>query len=342
VPTAVDLFAGAGGATTGLRQAGFRVTDAVELDEAAAASYALNHPAVRLQVRNIRDVPEDTLGGGVHVDLLKSCPPCQGFSTLQKGVVTDDRNDLVLDTFRFVRALRPKVVLLENVPGIARDWRFDRLTRQLRAAGYGVRHYLVNAEDFGVPQRRRRSILLAVRGRRSQDLPTSLEDTVSRESDCFQPTTAGQVFKATSQLTSVQDPLHVARRSSPIVRKRIEAIPPGGTRFDLPDELVLDCHRRLLGRSAAGPYGRIRAGSAAPTMTTRCTTPSCGSFVHPTEHRGITLREAALIQTFPPDYGFKGHYYQIERQIGNAVPVRLAKALGIVAHLFCGPQGGVR
>ena len=109
--------------------------------------------------------------------------------------------------------------------------------------------------------------------------------------------------------------------------KRIKHIPIGGNRFDLPRSYQLKCHIKLRSRQCGASYGRLRIDEVAPTMTSRCTTPACGSFIHPTEHRGITLREAALIQTFPPSYKFEGGYDQIERQIGNAVPVLLAKAV---------------
>ena len=121
----------------------------------------------------------------------------------------------------------------------------------------------------------------------------------------------------------------------PKTLERIRTVPIGGGRLDLPPSLRLDCHERLETRSATSIYGRIDPSRPAPTMTTRCTTPSCGRFVHPSEDRGLTLREAALIQTFPPDYKFEGNYGEVERQIGNAVPVRMAEALGLaVARLL--------
>lgn len=130
------------------------------------------------------------------------------------------------------------------------------------------------------------------------------------------------------------DPLDAHRKPTGQVLERIKAVPVNGTRFDLPPELQLACHKKLAGgkerRSASTAYGRLRLDEPAPTMTTRCTTPACGRFIHPTEHRGITLREAAILQTFPVTYQFSGHYGAIERQIGNAVPVQMAKALGFV------------
>jgi DNA (cytosine-5)-methyltransferase 1 len=135
--------------------------------------------------------------------------------------------------------------------------------------------------------------------------------------------TVGQAFAALEEFKASSDPLNRHRQLTGPVEARVAAVPVNGTRFDLPEELVLNCHKKLKGnhaRNATASYGRLRLNAPAPTMTTRCTTPACGSFIHPTENRGITLREAAVLQTFPADYRFCGGYDSIERQIGNAVP----------------------
>ncbi|MFJ8253270.1 DNA cytosine methyltransferase [Streptomyces sp. NPDC094466] len=341
--TAVDLFAGAGGATRGLRDAGFRMVAAVENDAQAARTYRANHPRTKLFVQDIRTVgPLDLLrDSGIAVgelDLLKACPPCQGFSTLARGEMDESRNDLVLDTFRFVEALQPRLLLLENVPGLGRDRRFPELLRLLADIGYTTSATTLDAADLGVPQRRRRFISFAVRNdiglgggfiteinTLTDLLPTSFQRGPRGRR------TAGQALAHLARHQRKDDPLNVHRSSGPAVEARIAAVPIGGNRFDLPEEHQLDCHKKLRTRTAASSYGRVRADAAAPTMTTRCTTPACGSFIHPTEDRGLTLREAAVLQTFPVDYRFHGNYGSIERQIGNAVPVRMAKALGLIA-----------
>ncbi|MFE0679768.1 DNA cytosine methyltransferase [Streptomyces sp. NPDC058961] len=343
--TAVDLFAGAGGATRGLRDAGFAMLAAVENDEEAAETYGRNHPRVSLFVRDIRAVePQELLAGsGIlpgHLDLLKACPPCQGFSTLAKGMVDEQRNDLVLDTFRFVDILRPRVVLLENVPGLARDRRWPELQGLLAEAGYRLQMTTLDAGVFGVPQRRKRFICFAVR----EDMPFGndgrLTDMLPPEFRVF-PQTAGQALKRLARHVRPDDPLNVPRSMSPTVQARIAAIPVGGNRFDLPIEYQLDCHKRLTTRNAGSSYGRVKLNEPAPTMTTRCTTPACGTFIHPTENRGLTLREAAIFQTFPMNYKFCGTYGSIERQIGNAVPVRMAKGLGLIAAEILGRESSV-
>ncbi|MFE4754475.1 DNA cytosine methyltransferase [Streptomyces mirabilis] len=333
--SAVDLFAGAGGATRGLRDAGFAMLAAVENDVEAAETYRKNHPRVSLFVQDVRTVePQVLLESAAlssgELDLLKACPPCQGFSTLAKGPVDEQRNDLVLDTFRFVKAMRPRVVLLENVPGLARDRRFPELQRLLAGVGYQLRTATLDAAAFGVPQRRKRFICFAVRGDFSFNFDgdlTELLPTSFRTS----PRTAGQALDLLARYRRPDDPLDVCRTSSPTVTARIASIPVGGNRFDLPVEHQLDCHKRLTSRNASSSYGRVKLDEPAPTMTTRCTTPACGTFIHPTKDRGLTLREAATFQTFPINYQFFGNYGSIERQIGNAVPVRMAKGLGLIA-----------
>ncbi|MFI7585059.1 DNA cytosine methyltransferase [Kocuria sp. M1N1S27] len=330
-PTAIDLFAGAGGATQGLIDAGFKVIGAIEFDPVAAQSYRLNHPGVHLWERDICKVSAAEVRRTLalqtgELTLLKACPPCQGFSSLAEGRIDadDPRNDLVYHTIRFVRALQPKAVLLENVPGLGRNKRSQELLGALKRMGYNARQYLVNAMEFGVPQKRKRLIILALKGLRSP-LPETLANT-----DPEWPVTVRETFRQLSGKVSPDDPLSQPRVLPENILKRVRAIPTEGNRFSLPENLQLTCHKNLdaTGKKGAyGSYGRLRWDEPAPTMTTRCTTPACGPFLHPEEHRPITLREAAAIQTFPPNYKFFGNRGQIERQIGNAVPVRMAAAI---------------
>jgi len=334
--TAIDLFAGAGGATEGLRRAGFDVIAAIENDVAAATTLSQNHPTTQVERRDIRLVDPDTFRKSLglrkgQLALLKSCPPCQGYSSLRLGNKNDPRNDLLLLTAAFVKAFRPKVLLLENVPGLQDDARLAKLLKQLQAQKYTVEIYLVDARDFGVPQRRKRLILLATTTKHK--FPDFLSDDLLPNFRRGAPTLKA-IFRYSKSKAARKDALHRTREMSDAVRDRIKAIPINGNRFDLPAHLRLKCHSRL-GRQANASYGRISIKSgAAPTMTTRCTTPSCGSFIHPRANRAISLREASLIQTFPRNYKFFGNYGDIERQIGNAVPVRMARALGLFAKQF--------
>lgn len=345
--TAIDLFAGAGGATAGLREAGFDVIAAAENDPTAARSFAANHPGVLL-AGDVRETEPGPLRRYLglrrgDLDLLKACPPCQGFSSLARGETDADRNDLVLDVYRFVRHLAPRTVLLENVPGLEQNHRLKTLVAALGRLGYRSARYRVDAQQFGVPQRRRRLIVVAVRPDVPADLPKDLSDRLPDWFDAS-PRTAGEALLALTNCQRDDDPQDRHRRSSVEVRARIAAVPVGGGRADLPEEHRLACHGRLTrnGRpvkaQATSSYGRIKAGDVAPTMTTRCTTPACGAFVHPTEDRGLTLREAAAFQTFPPSYVFEGGYDAVERQIGNAVPVRMAYALGLAVLRLLGDE----
>ena len=338
MPTAIDLFAGAGGATQGLKDAGFRVLAAVEYDADAAATFEANHPDVYMLPEDIRDVSPAVLRDYLNLarsdlSLLTACPPCQGFSTLGSSGSDDERNDLVAEVWRFTREFKPAAVMVENVPGLKRDARWLALQRRLRGAGYSVRPWVVDAAKFGVPQRRRRLVAIAVRQPRAE-FKEDLRDMLPPSFDLTAPH-ASEVIAQAGSIAKSRDEWHRARTPKRVVLERIRAIPAGGNHYDLPEALQLACHRRLRQqgrRAATGPYGRIALDGPAPTMTTRCTTISCGRFVHPTEDRGISLREAALLQTFPPRYEFSGTYESMERQIGNAVPVRLAHALGLAVR----------
>lgn len=328
--TAIDLFAGAGGATQGLRDAGVNVLAAVEIDGDAAETYSRNHRDVKLVVKDIKRVSATSLRRDLGLDvgelsILKACPPCQGFSTLSGGRISMDdvRNSLILQVRKFVSKFQPSYVIIENVPGLRKDPRLSAFVAFLRAKKYAVSTYVVDAKDFGVPQRRKRFIVLGSRIG-AEVLPPSLPCKK------FKQRSVRDAFFGLENLCGAADPLSVARKQSEIVAQRIRAIPVGGNRYDLPVSLQLPCHRRMEAtgmRGATASYGRLKWDEPAVTMTTRCTTVACGTFIHPSENRAITLREAATLQGFPPSYEFHGSYSSIERQIGNAVPCGLVTEL---------------
>ena len=338
-PSAVDLFSGAGGTTQGLRDAGYAVLAAVENDSSAAKTFAANHGDTLLYERDIRYVQAPALARKLRVserrlDLLTACPPCQPFSTLGSGDAEDPRNALISSIWRFVEQLRPRAVVLENVPGLRTEPRFLRLIANLED-DFDLAEYVVQATDFGVPQNRRRVIVIAVEKSVGATLPEELPSALPTEFDRTVQV-AGDALRLACKIDPATDSAHRARRSQPMTIRRMRAVKQGGGRRQLPKELELKCHTKLGASSATSIYGRIDPAKPAPTMTTRCTTPSCGRFVHPEEDRGLTLREAALLQTFPTSYEFEGSYGAIERQIGNAVPVRLAQALGLVVQGLLG------
>jgi DNA (cytosine-5)-methyltransferase 1 len=323
-PTAIDLFCGAGGLTVGLKRARFRVLAGVELDPLAGQTYRDNHPRVHLWQQDIRSLSvaeirrELGLGKG-QLDLLAGCPPCQGFSTMRtrnSGVpAADERNELVLQFVRLARGLRPKAIMLENVPGLAKDERFAELQRMLSDLGYEVGHRIRNAADFGVPQRRRRLILLATRSNKVA-FPEPSPDRV----------TVKEALKELRPVGTSGDPLHdISESRGETVRDRIRQVPKnGGSRSSLGTN-QLACHATFDGFHDV--YGRMHWDRVAPTITSGCINPSKGRFLHPEEDRAITLREAAILQGFPRKYQFRltrGKYKAAE-MIGNALPPDLVR-----------------
>ena len=319
-PTAIDLFSGCGGLTLGLKQAGYRVLAAVEVDPKAQETYAMNHADVHLYRQDIRDVdPLQVLAGaGIapgFLDLLAGCPPCQGFSRLRTKnkciSVKDHRNDLVAQFVRFVCVLRPRNVMLENVPALAADKRFSKLRRELSKLGYESAYQVLDAASFGVPQRRKRLIMLAARGV-TPVISSGGQGTV----------TVKQAIGWLGSPADSADSLHALPESrSQKVRDLISRIPKdGGSRKDLPMNEQLACHQRSNGFSDV--YGRMAWNKVAPTITSGCHNPSKGRFLHPSEDRTITLREAALLQGFPASYRFDVRHGKesIALMIGNALP----------------------
>ena len=319
-PTAVDLFCGCGGLTVGLKRAGFQVVGAVDIDPLSVKTYTANHPEVRVWQQDIRELePSELLEEiGLEVgqlDLLAGCPPCQGFSTIRtmngRVRVKDPRNELVLEFQRFVEALRPRAVMMENVPGLADDERFASFQRKMRELGYLGHHRILNAAEYGVPQRRRRLIYLAGLG---VEIPFGRK---SRKMKKVKDAIGGLPKAGESG-----DPVHdMPERRSPKVMALIRRIPKdGGSRTDLPEEFQLDCHKRCNGFKDV--YGRMAWNDVAPTITSGCFNPSKGRFLHPEEDRAITMREAALLQGFPRRYKFPttDNKSAVALMIGNALP----------------------
>lgn len=320
-PAAIDLFCGIGGLSTGLRQAGFEVLGAIDIAALATEGYRANHPDTRVWSRNIRGLSPQTVMDALKLnpgdlDLLAGCPPCQGFSTMrtlrQASSVEDRRNGLIAQFGRYAEALRPRAVMMENVPGLADDPRLERLQARLRRAGYALTCGVLDAADYGVPQRRRRLVLLGIR-----DGPA-----VSFAPAQPRGVTVGDALAGLPAAGTAGDPLHDhGERRSRRIRNLIAAIPhDGGGQKDLPARRRLACHRRSGGFFDV--YGRMAWNRPAPTMTSGCINPSKGRFLHPEADRAITLREAALLQSFPADYAvpLTAGKYKAADLIGNALP----------------------
>lgn len=332
--TAIDLFAGVGGLTLGLKKAGFKVVAGIEFDHIAAETYRSNHPSIPLIEADIRSVSTESIKSllnGKPLSLLAGCPPCQGFSSVRrlnrKKQVRDRRNALILEYLRFVHELKPLTILMENVPGLLEYELFDSCVERLSEIGYAVKYGVVNIEEFGVPQRRKRLVMIgsqladidlpAARGRRR-----TVRETIQKLQDPEKS----------------RDPLHrrVANHT-PEVQEIIRRIPRnGGSRKDLPARFTLSCHKRQrVGFSDV--YGRMRWDDVAPTITGGCLNPSKGRFLHPEKNRAITAREAALLQSFPASYKFPQAISKdaLGLLIGNALPPTFAYVQGrhIERHL---------
>lgn len=334
--SAVDLFCGAGGLTHGLMRSGIAVEAGIDVDAQCRFAYERNNPSVKFVERDVAEIDAPTVSALFRPDairLLAGCAPCQPFSKLTNGQ-DEHRSWNLLDRFGvLVETIRPELVTMENVPELIKRGRsvFERFRDVLRRADYQVACDVVNCCDYGVPQSRRRLVLLASRLGPLAIPPgnyrrPSRRKTVRQAIGLLPPLKSGEY--------DPDDSLHVASRLSDLNLRRIRATPrDGGCRRDWPEELVLDCHRRKSGERYHSIYGRMWWDRPAPTMTTLCTGIGNGRFGHPEQDRSISLREAAILQSFPKGYEFWPvrdilNRKAVGRMIGNAVPPALAKALG--------------
>jgi len=349
--TAVDLFSGGGGASLGISAVdGINLRAAGEIDDDVREFYNHNLPA---HAAGIDLTEEDALvqlceSGSItedEIDLIIGCPPCQKFSSLQDTTPPrdDGPKDAQLNAYiNIVMEASPKVVVFENVPGImtrGNEQYVDDLRNYLNKAGYGFALDILNTADYGVPQGRKRTIGIGVAG--AGDDEVSLPDpthappeeaagngkepwqTVRDEIGDLPPLEAGE------SCDDLPFDGHRARNHRKSTVEFIQKIPDdGGSRTDLSEEEQLECHKRLDSKTSAGNiYGRMSWEEPAPTLTTRCTSPSSGRFVHPEQDRGITPREAARLMTFPDEYVLPDSNSAAERLIGNAVPPRFIQSV---------------
>lgn len=322
--SAVDLFSGCGGLSLGLRKAGYRVLAALENEPLASETYRTNHPDTLLVEEDISQISASEFMRRIglkrgQLDLLAGCPPCQGFSSIRtlngQRRLREPMNDLVFEFLRFVRVLRPKSIMMENVPGLAKNRRLKKFCRVLTELGYQWDYKVFDAANYGVPQRRKRMILIAsISGAPTFAKPSRSMRTVR--------SAIGHLSRPRSSKDSLHS--HPARRS-PDVQNLIRKIPRnGGSRSSLPDNEQLECHRKTAGFYDI--YGRMSWDKPAPTITGGCINPSKGRFLHPSQNRAITLREAALLQGFPSRYFFSLELgtYPAAQMIGNAFPPMFA------------------
>jgi len=331
--TVIDVFSGCGGSSCGFRLAGFNIRAAIDKSPLATESYKLNFPGTGVLTREIMHVNAEAVGRDLLAEadlapgectVVLGCPPCQGFCRLSKDGANDPRNKLVSALSKIVAVVQPEFCVIENVPGLPYGSGkniFQEVLEELRSAGYpNVAWQVINAADFGVPQRRRRLLLIASRlyavsipGGHAEAHKT-VRETISR----LPPIAAGG--------SDPNDRLHRSPTASARVIERIRSIPKdGGSRRSLPLELQLACHKRHSG--FCDVYGRMKWDGPSPTITTGCINVTKGRFIHPEQDRAISVREAALLQTFPREFEFCGTPWQVARQIGEAVPVELARRI---------------
>ncbi len=343
---AVDLFAGCGGLTQGLKQSGFEVTVGVEIEGRSASTYAVNHPEIRLIQEDIRNVtPEVILEklGKKLPNLVAGCAPCQGFTSLtRKYGDQDPRNLLLLEMARLIEALSPDAVLMENVPGIATRGTkiLEQFVAVLKRAGYYTNHAVVQMADYGLPQLRRRLVLTAGKGfvipfpkatHARKPEPNSgrvpWETLRSAVGKMGQPVTLKQSRSAGGPQ---HYEWHVVRDLQAQTRVRLDAAIPGKTWLHTHEGIRPKCHQGGY-KGFTNVYGRMEWDQPSVTITGGCTTACKGRFGHPEPSRTtISVREAALLQSFPIDYKFPCDYMDpVCDMIGNAVPPKYAEIIGI-------------
>jgi DNA (cytosine-5)-methyltransferase 1 len=342
----VDVFCGVGGLTHGLVLEGFNVVAGVDSDESCRYAFEKNNHAkfIHKDITKFSSSELRRLYRGSARKILIGCAPCQPFSSLNKKgsayKIQDIRWQPLYRFIRLIEDVKPDVVSMENVPDLANENKypiFREFKQRLRAAGYKVAVKTVDVSRYGVPQRRKRLVMLAsligeislIRETHDEKNVVTVRHSIKR----LRPIRDGQVDPA--------DPLHRASKLSPLNKKRIAATPKnGGGAKDWNKNLIPKCYRRKSGRSfMASVYGRMRWDEPAPTMTTHCVTLGTGRFGHPTQNRAISLREAAVFQSFPQYYEFERPERicptKVAKQIGNAVPVLLGRVIArsIKEHL---------
>jgi DNA (cytosine-5)-methyltransferase 1 len=337
---ACDLFAGAGGFSLGAYLAGIDVTAAIEWDKYACETYRKNLIDTTLTATHLYEEDISKLAptkikrtcgfDETPCDILLGGPPCQGFSThrLNDSGVNDPRNELLLRYFEYVRILRPMFFLVENVPGLLWPKHKNYLNAfyaLAKSAHYGVLPpEIINARDFGVPQNRRRVFILGYDLRRLSGITAWPPKPTHASPDSEESLPPWRSASVAFKKTLPGDPNNVHMKHGPELLGTFARTPVnGGSRKD--SGRVLPCHKDHVGHHDV--YGRINPSVPGPTMTTACINPSKGRFVHPTQDHGITLRQAARLQSFPDWFNFEGGIMAGGVQVGNAVPVELAKAL---------------
>lgn len=343
IPEVIDIFCGAGGLSYGLKAAGLTVKAGIDVDPACRFPFVRNIKAPFHQ-QDVAKLPSScvqSLFSKSATRVLAGCAPCQPFSGYtSNNAEKDDRWQLLLDFLRLARDIRPEIVTMENVPRLSHLSLWNRFVTELQELDYHVDWAVLDAADFGVPQARRRLVLLASRlgpiqiPQRSANKPKTVRDAIGK----LPPINAGEASEA--------DHLHATRALTDINLQRIQRSTEGGTWRDWPDHLRTACHRKKSGKTYPSVYGRMSWDAPSPTITTQFYGFGNGRFGHPTQDRALSLREGAILQSFPKTFAFvergeRINFRAVGRLIGNAVPPVLGKELGrtILQHVTLKPEG---
>lgn len=351
--TVIDLFAGVGGLSLGFDMAGFKVILANEYDESIAEAYKQNHPNVKMIVADIRDLPVEATFSEYRgkVSVVIGGPPCQGFSQKgQRKTINDERNFLFKYFVAVVDYLRPQYFVMENVPNLltAENGYFKKEVVDLfRTMGYSLSCDTLNAADFGVPQNRRRAVIIGRLGDKAVPMPLPIQKSVTiwdaisdlafhnsgegSESSEYKNEPQSEYQRRLREGSKVLYN-HKSTAHSALALERLRMIPPNSGKEVLPEE-------HLTKSIYSGTWTRMGKDEISVTITTRFDTPSSGKFTHPFLHRAITVREAARIQSFPDTFRFTGTKGSQMKQVGNAVPPLLAEA--IAKAIMNDLQGGI-
>jgi DNA (cytosine-5)-methyltransferase 1 len=343
----VDLFCGVGALSHGLKQAGFEIKAGYDTDARCKFAFETNNSAT-FHAGDVSKLTAEEVAAhfsGEFPKVLAGCAPCQPFSTYKQRYDEDPQWGLVEKFAKLAVEVAPDYVTMENVPALERYKEgkvFQRFVDTLRAGGYSVEWMIARCEEFGVPQKRRRLVLIAAKHR------TAVPLRVGKTAAMSVKEAIGSLPKLGAGETDPSDRLHTASALSDLNLRRIRASKPGGTWRDWPTELRADCHMRPSGKTYSGVYARMTWENPSPTMTTQCFGYGNGRFGHPDQDRAISLREAAILQSFPADYRFlpetqTASMKEVGRWIGNAVPVKLGEAIGKqIAFLQYGTQNSAQ
>lgn len=337
---AVDLFCGAGGLTCGLSKGGIKVKAGVDVDPSCKFPYEFNNSSLYIEQSVSELVGSDIkkyLDEGAYT-LLAGCAPCQPFSKYSRGQILDrDKWGLLNHFTRLIAELSPDFVTMENVPQLIKHKVFKLFLSKLKKLKYYVDYKIVYCPDYGIPQARSRLILIASKHSRLSILPPT---HAHRKSEVTVRNAIGKLKNIAAGESDSRDRLHVARKLSDINLKRIQSSVPGGTWRDWPEELRVSCHKKKTGATFPSVYGRMEWDRPSPTITTQFFGYGNGRFGHPEQDRAISIREGAILQSFPKNYQFSPrgediNTTEVGKMIGNAVPVRLGEiiAKSFVAHV---------